>query len=599
MARTKTPQTTPEEHIETDELTMTSDADASDVEHPTESVVEPDVQGGAPKKKAPQAEVQFRVRRSTLWSLAISAAVVLIGLLAWQLDWYGAIKQAFNRSAVTVQITDDQGQPLTGVSIELAGSTYDAGAQSTLTIMDIQAGEYTLRGVKEGYEPVQQSINLRRADNPVIGLKLAKLPDVTYTVQGSVQDLVGNTPLVDVQVSVLARSLRTNPAGEFSFSKMAPGDYKITVSRSGYATREVPVTITTADVRVPAVSLVPTGQVLFVSNRDGKRAIYSAAFDGSEQKQLVKTDGQGEDYSPVLSPTGAQFVFSSTREGLNTNYGSQVAKLYLAARDGSGVRKVNDDIAHSRVVWSSNGRFLVYEAWEDIAFTQYVQRVYDFTRNAAVTLEAGASGAIFNPTEEQVAYTIRRQVANPTPSASPTPVATPAASPERTEFMVINPVSGDRRALYTTADLRYVERMAFTDDGRSLIIEAYTLAGTRQRFQVAIADGTRSDLSAGSQRNSDKVYQVSPDGSERIFVETRDGRSDVYLQNIRSGAERRLTTSGGVAERPLPVWDETGRYIIFTVIRENETALYIVAASGGTSRKVVDITNDTQGARYY
>ena len=86
-----------------------------------------------------------------------------------------------------------------------------------------------------------------------------------------------------------------------------------------------------------------TGVVAFVSNRDGDLEIYRVEPNGSGLRRL--TQSAGLDVGPSWSPDGAQIAFLSARNGKRA--------LWVMAADGSEPRRLTtrDDIILSRPAW--------------------------------------------------------------------------------------------------------------------------------------------------------------------------------------------------------------------------------------------------------
>jgi len=93
--------------------------------------------------------------------------------------------------------------------------------------------------------------------------------------------------------------------------------------------------------------------ILFISDRDGNREIYSMNEDGTNVIRL--TNNPDEDSEPVWSPDGRQIAFTSKREG--------DFAIYVMNADGNNVRRVTTD-AMSRTAtspaWSPDGRTLAF-----------------------------------------------------------------------------------------------------------------------------------------------------------------------------------------------------------------------------------------------
>jgi eukaryotic-like serine/threonine-protein kinase len=73
----------------------------------------------------------------------------------------------------------------------------------------------------------------------------------------------------------------------------------------------------------------------------------------------------------------------------------------------------------------------------------------------------------------------------------------------------------------------------------------------------------------------------SPDGKRIAFTSLRDGRKDIYLLTVETGAIVRLTTVGGdVQENIQPSWSPTGNLIVYTVKRFNAYQVWVMDDTG-------------------
>ena len=92
-------------------------------------------------------------------------------------------------------------------------------------------------------------------------------------------------------------------------------------------------------------------KIVFVSNRDGNREIYTCNPDGSNIQRL--TNDPGTDEEPVWSPDGTRIAFISDRSGF--------AHLYIMNADGSGVvRRTFSGNHHQSPTWSPDGSKIAY-----------------------------------------------------------------------------------------------------------------------------------------------------------------------------------------------------------------------------------------------
>jgi serine/threonine protein kinase len=84
----------------------------------------------------------------------------------------------------------------------------------------------------------------------------------------------------------------------------------------------------------------------------------------------------------------------------------------------------------------------------------------------------------------------------------------------------------------------------------------------------------------------------SPDGGRIAFTSLRDGKKDIYILNIESGAINRITTvNGDVQENSQPSWSPFGNQIVYTAKRVNA---YQVWAMNDTGQGNVQIARSGQ-----
>ncbi len=101
----------------------------------------------------------------------------------------------------------------------------------------------------------------------------------------------------------------------------------------------------------PMVS--PSGdQIVFSSSRDGNRHIWVARQDGTDARPL--TSGLSEDDRPTYSPDGQQIAFASDRGG--------VRGIWVMPSGGGSPRRVVAAVSNGGMTWSRDGQFIIYSA---------------------------------------------------------------------------------------------------------------------------------------------------------------------------------------------------------------------------------------------
>ena len=76
----------------------------------------------------------------------------------------------------------------------------------------------------------------------------------------------------------------------------------------------------------------------------------------------------------------------------------------------------------------------------------------------------------------------------------------------------------------------------------------------------------------------------SPDGRRLALTLSRDGNPEIYVMDIKSAGLTRLTTNSAIDTEP--VWSPNGRDIVFTSSRGGSPQLYQMAATGGKARRL-------------
>jgi len=489
---------------------------------PTESEDEKKPAQNADKK---EPYVHVRVSRKAMWSWAIVIIIVIIGLVAWKLNLYNRGLDLYNTTSVTLKVKENDTAVLQGVSVTVNGMPYTTDENGKVTISRIVAGTYTAHLTKSGYVTADDAFSIHRGENDIQNFSLSKVATPLYTLKGLVEDYVTAGPLVNVTVAVNNKNIQSDPAGEFSVPSLPAGDYSVSLSKNGFVTKQVTITLK-ADSTVSTELLVPNGQVVFVSNRDGKRAIYVSNYDGSNQHQLITPANGGEDFAPLVSPNGQWIVFSSTRDGKKTTYGTPAATLYVVSADGKTLKELSTDVAATRVIWSPNSSYIYYEAYSDLAISQYVRHFYTISTATIFDLGTG-DNVLFTMAGTGVAYT--------------------TTSNDQVTLSTLDLASGTRKnVLSQTAS--YFQNLSFTNSGTTIDYEAF-VSNAIQRFEATLSTGTTAALTSG--QTDTRTYYPSPDGKEKAFVETRDGKSDLYMVDA-SGTEHRLTTSGIAQASPAP-----------------------------------------------
>lgn len=141
----------------------------------------------------------------------------------------------------------ESGILLDGVSVSLGGREVFSDSNGEYTIDGIAAGSYILTLKKAGY--LQKQIAITIAENTTLyyNVQLSSIDfPIEATVQGEVIDSNTTLPLQGVTIALsgaVTSTLNTQSDGKFSFNQLAAGTYSIEISKDGYRTQLIPITI--------------------------------------------------------------------------------------------------------------------------------------------------------------------------------------------------------------------------------------------------------------------------------------------------------------------------------------------------------------------
>jgi Tol biopolymer transport system component len=162
----------------------------------------------------------------------------------------------------------------------------------------------------------------------------------------------------------------------------------------------------------------------------------------------------------------------------------------------------------------------------------------------------------------------------------------------------------DRRpippAFAVTADLQRVidaHRLDVSD-----IIGVHGRSGTYEELRTSLQ--RRSQLSREGQTGAAPVPAPflninpswSPDGTRLAFESSRHGGSEIYVINLGTGAERRLTFSDPDIENTHPSWSPDGTTIVFDSNRDGTWNLYSIRSDGTGERRLTSPAGASAGA---
>lgn len=158
-------------------------------------------------------------------------------------------------------------------------------------------------------------------------------------------------------------------------------------------------------------------------------------------------------------------------------------------------------------------------------------------------------------------------------------------------------VKSGNRADYEEMGSKY-NALSWSRDGRYLLF----VSKTGQYDQINIYDFKKKKVIRRVNPRLDAVYSpdLSADNRAILFSGTKNGQNDLYLADFTGGQLKKLTDD--IFFDSYPVWNSTGKYIIFTSNRERgylsaNSDIFVHSVSNGSFIKIVSSSNNNYSPR--
>jgi len=259
-----------------------------------------------------------------------------------------------------------------------------------------------------------------------------------------------------------------------------------------------------------------SGEIAFVSERDGMSQIYIMNADGSDRRCLTQ-DHRQDHWYPHWSPDGERIAFHSHQS-------SNVWSIYTIGVQGGDVQRLtHEDARDAGPVWSPDGTQIGF----DRDFDLWIMNA-DGSNPRQITDDPGIDGhADWSPDGSQIALTSERH-GNP-------------------EIYVMSVDGSDLRRL--THDDAGDWWPNWSPDGTQIAFKS-DRDGDFEIYVINV-DGTNlRQLTDNTAEDGEPDW--SPDGTQIAFESNRDGNFEIYVMNADGTNPRRLTDH--LARDIMPTW---------------------------------------------
>jgi Tol biopolymer transport system component/imidazolonepropionase-like amidohydrolase len=348
--------------------------------------------------------------------------------------------------------------------------------------------------------------------------------------------------------------------------------------------------------------------VAFQSFKGGTFHIWLMKPDGTGVRQL--TDGHGDDREPRFSPDGKKVAFSSDR-GFKFNYDVWVADVDT----GKLTQWTSSPADEFEPAWSPDGAEIAYVSGTGAAGTSIQSTDSAGHSKPVITAPEGArlNSPSWSPDGKKIAYSqingnkTRLMISGeaigtaddvfPFPATWLSPnqilytgngkifVSKLDASESKTipfqaKFQLNRPAYKHRQLDFDATTARAVKgivRPALSPDGNQIVFEALN------QLWVMDIGGKPQQLTSGNYYKQSPAW--SPDGRQIAYSSDKAGTADIYILDLATKSERRVTNLADSAEIE-PAWSPDGKELAF-----QKTAItYTVDLASGEIKEAVKAT---------
>lgn len=498
-------------------------------------------------------------------------ALLIIASLVIPTSRYSVLNLSGVRVSASLKILDDKTSlPLKNVEVSASGKTVKTDDNGEAKLQKVKLGKQDITIKKLAFGEVKKTVTLGLGSNP-LGEQRLTPTGAQYTFVA--KDYVSDQPMANAEVSYGESSAKFNSKGEAILTVPASDKDSIEVKISSKDYREESIKIATNTKDKTELKMVPAKKHVFVSKRSGKFDLYQSYIDGKNQEVVMAGTGieKEESLSLTTNPSAPMVAYASSRENTRNQDGFLLTTLDIINLDTKEVTKVTQSERIQLIDWS--GSRLIY-----VKITQGASAA-NVNRHKLMSYDTESG------TEKELAST---NYFNDVVSVNGAVYYTPAAYQinGKVGLYKVNADGTNKKTVYDK-EVWNIFRTSF---------DKFSLSVGQDWYELSLANDEIKKIGGAPSVLKSRVYINNSDQKQSIWVDERDGKSVLLDYNVSSKADRTLVSENGIKN---PIYWLDSDHVIYRVSNSRETADYVMSLSGGTPKKIADVTNTVGVDRWY
>lgn len=476
---------------------------------------------------------------------------------------------AFAKADAEIVVSDSKTLlPLENASVTVNSKVFKTDKDGKAHLAGIPLSKSTTISIDtEGYLPISRQESFFIGQNNLLPFLLdEKNRSLSVTVVNSITSL----PIESANVEIGDNKLTSDASGMVIVSKIPFSLTSINVkaTKENFLDNSQDFKLELLD-NVLTVKLTPVGKDYFLSNRSGKIDLYQSNLDGTGQGIMLAATGNEDNQTSInISTNGKWVALSSTREAVRGGNNSLIPILYVINTEKKTFTKVKTDVYFQIYGWSD----------DNLIFLTY-------NNNSAET-----------PTQKLISYNVK-DIKQSVLLTSNSYLNSGVLSGNAFIYSFIDKTK-ESYGLYS-AEISSGKISQISKEGvyqiyfTSVNTVVFSTIDSDKWYSYDISTKKIKELSVPPVQSGYKSYFKS--SNKVAFIETRDGKTELFTEDLDGKNEKKLTNKGGVT---VPIRWVNDEYIVYRVVNSNETANYAISVNGGTPVKISDVYSYSNGGGY-